>query len=105
MPYNLRQKGHLLYLQVATNEGEQFPITSHVSGFFVNKCSSTKFDPFPRTIMPKNVKGNAHSLLTLISQLSPSFNTAFEALQESNNQKDLLTTFPFQNAIPTAPGS
>ncbi|OOQ87925.1 Clustered mitochondria protein like protein [Penicillium brasilianum] len=103
VPYNLRQKGHLLYLQVITNEGEQFPITSHVSGFFVNKCSNTKFDPFPRTIMPKNVKGNAHSLLTLISQLSPSFNTAFEALQESNNQKDLLTTFPFQNAIPNNP--
>ncbi|GLI72959.1 intracellular distribution of mitochondria [Penicillium ochrochloron] len=103
VPYNLRQKGHLLYLQVITNEGEQFPITSHVSGFFVNKCSNTKFDPFPRTIMPKNVKGNAHSLLTLISQLSPSFNTAFEALQESNNQKDLLTTFPFQNAIPNSP--
>lgn len=103
VPYNLRQKGHLLYLQVITNEGEQFPITAHVSGFFVNKCSNTKFDPFPRTIMPKNVKGNAHSLLTLISQLSPSFNTAFEALQESNNQKDLLTTFPFQNAIPNNP--
>ncbi|KAJ5492863.1 Clustered mitochondria protein [Penicillium diatomitis] len=103
VPYNLRQRGHLLYLQVITNEGEQFPITAHVSGFYVNKCSSTKFDPTPRTIMPKNVKGNAHSLLTLISQLSPSFNEAFEALQESNNQKDLLTTFPFQNAIPNNP--
>ncbi|KAJ5174547.1 Clustered mitochondria protein [Penicillium canariense] len=102
-PYHLRQKGHLLYLQVTTNEGEQFQITSHVSGFFVNKCSNTKFDPFPRTILPKNVKGSAHSLLTLISQLSPSFDTAFEALQESNNQKDLLTTFPFQNAIPNSP--
>ncbi|KAJ5577616.1 Clustered mitochondria protein [Penicillium hispanicum] len=99
-PYYLRQKGHLLYLQVTTNEGEQFQITSHVSGFFVNKCSNTKFDPFPKLI-PK--KGSAHSLLTLISQLSPSFNTAFEALQEYNNQKDLLTTFPFQNAIPNSP--
>ncbi|KAJ5105915.1 hypothetical protein NUU61_003262 [Penicillium alfredii] len=99
-PYHLRQKGHLLYLQVTTNEGEQFQITSHVSGFFVNKCSNSKFDPFPKP-MPK--KANAHSLLTLISQLSPSFNTAFEALQESNNQKDLLTTFPFQNAIPNSP--
>ena len=99
-PYHLRQKGHLLYLQVTTNEGEQFQITSHVSGFFVNKCSNTKFDPFPKP-MPK--KGSAHSLLTLISHLSPSFNTAFEALQELNNQKDLLTTFPFQNAIPNNP--
>ncbi|KAF7590523.1 Intracellular distribution of mitochondria [Aspergillus hancockii] len=100
VPYHLRQKGHLLYLQVTTNEGEQFQITSHVSGFYVNKCSNAKFDPFPKP-MPK--KGSAHSLLTLISHLSPSFTTAFEALQESNNQKDLLTTFPFQNAIPNNP--
>ncbi|BCS22727.1 translation initiation factor 3 subunit CLU1 [Aspergillus puulaauensis] len=99
-PYHLRQKGHLLYLQVTTNEGEQFQITSHVSGFYVNKCSNTKFDPFPKTI-PK--KGSAHSLLNLISQLSPSFDSAFQALQESNNQKDLLTTFPFQNSIPSSP--
>ncbi|KAJ9326529.1 hypothetical protein DTO027B5_240 [Paecilomyces variotii] len=99
-PYHLRQKGHLLYLQVTTNEGEQHQITSHVSGFYVNKCSNSKFDPFPRPA-PKNC--SAHSLLSLIAQLSPSFNTAFQALQESNNKKDLLTTFPFQNAIPNNP--
>ncbi|KAL2868248.1 translation initiation factor 3 subunit CLU1 [Aspergillus lucknowensis] len=99
-PYHLRQKGHLLYLQVTTNEGEQFQITSHVSGFFVNKCSNSKFDPLPKTV-PK--KGSAHSLLNLISQLSPSFDSSFQALQESNNQKDLLTTFPFQNSIPYSP--
>ncbi|OQE47264.1 hypothetical protein PENCOP_c001G06635 [Penicillium coprophilum] len=101
VPYNLRQKGHLLYLVVATNEGEQFQITAHVSGFFVNKCSNIRFDPFPKPTHPK--KGSAHSLLTLISQLSPSFNASFEALQEYNNEKDLLTTFPFQNAIPNSP--
>lgn len=99
-PYHLRQKGHLLYLQVTNNEGEQFQITSHVSGFFVNKCTNSKFDPFPKTV-PK--KGSAHSLLNLISQLSPSFDSAFQELQESNNQKDLLTTFPFQNSIPNSP--
>ncbi|RAK76257.1 translation initiation factor 3 subunit CLU1 [Aspergillus fijiensis CBS 313.89] len=99
-PYHLRQKGHLLYLQVTTNEGEQFQITSHVSGFYVNKCSNMKFDPSPKTI-PKC--GKAHSLLSLIAHLSPSFGSSFEALQESNNKKDLLTTFPFQNAIPNNP--
>ncbi|KAL2364051.1 Intracellular distribution of mitochondria [Blastomyces dermatitidis] len=99
-PYHLRQRGHLLYLQVTTNEGEQHQITSHVSGFYVNKCSNAKFDPFPRPA-PKNY--SAHSLLTLISMLSPSFDSAFKALQESNNKKDLLTTFPFQNSIPNNP--
>ena len=99
-PYHLRQRGHLLYLQVTTNEGEQHQITSTVSGFFLNKCSNNKFDPFPRPA-PKNHK--AHSLLSLVSLLSPSFNSAFDELQAANNKKDLLTTFPFQNAIPANP--
>lgn len=99
-PYHLRQKGHLLYLQVTTNEGEQHHITAHVSGFYVNKSSNTKFDPSPRQ-GPKNF--SAHSLLTLLSQLSPSFDSSFRALQESNSKRDLLTTFPFQNAIPNNP--
>lgn len=99
-PYNLRQRGHLLYLQVTTNEGEQHQITAHVSGFYVNKCSNAKFDPFPRPA-PKNY--SAHSILTLISDMSPSFDKEFKALQDFNNKKDLLTTFPFQNSIPNNP--
>ena len=99
-PYHLRQRGHLLYLQVTTNEGEQYQMTSTVSGFFVNKSSNNKFDPFPRPA-PKN--HSAHSLLSLITLVSPAFNTAFLDLQEANNKKDFLTTFPFQNALPANP--
>lgn len=99
-PYHLRQRGHLLYLQLTTNEGEQHHITANVAGFYVNKSSSNKFDPFPRPA-PKN--HSAHSLLTLISALSPSFNETFVELQKINGRKDLLTTFPFQNAIPANP--
>ena len=99
-PYHLRQRGHLLYLQVTTNEGEQYQITSTVSGFFVSRSSSNKFDPFPRPA-PKN--HSAHSLLSLFASISPSFSKAFLQLQEANNKKDLLTTFPFQNAIPANP--
>lgn len=99
-PYHLRQRGHLLYLQLTTNEGEQHQITATISGFFVNKSSSNKFDPFPRPA-PKNHR--AHSLLSLISILSPSFNETFVELQKVNGRKDLLTTFPFQNAIPANP--
>ena len=99
-PYHLRQRGHLLYLQATTNEGEQHQITATVSGFYVNKSSNNKFDPFPRPA-PKNF--HAHSLLSLLTQLSPSFSSAFLSLQEANNKKDLLTTFPFQNAIPASP--
>lgn len=98
-PY-LRQKGHLLYLQLTTNEGEQYQITSHVSGFFVNKSSNSKFDPFPRA-PPKN--GAAHSLFTLIETLSPSFNSSFSALLDTNNRRDPLANYQFTSAIPSSP--
>ena len=99
-PYHLRQRGHLLYLQLTTIEGDQHHITASTSGFSVNKSSSNKFDPSPRPA-PKN--HSAHSLLSLISILSPSFEDTFVELQKQNSQKDLLTTFPFQNAIPANP--
>ena len=99
-PHHLRQKGHLLYLQLVTNEGEQFQLTSHVSGFFVNQSSGTKFDPFPKTI-PK--AASAHSLLSLIEKLSPSFVTNFRALQEQNSRRDPLLNFPVTHALPSNP--
>ncbi|KAI0390361.1 putative eukaryotic translation initiation factor 3 subunit CLU1/TIF31 [Xylariaceae sp. FL0594] len=99
-PYHLRQKGHLLYLLVTTNEGEQFQITSHVGGFYVNKSSNTKFDPSPRAA-PKAY--SAHSLFTLLSQISPSFLDSFEQLLQFNNRKEPLSTFQMTNAIPAAP--
>lgn len=99
-PAYLRQKGHLLYLTVTTNEGEQFQITGHVGGFFVNKSSNAKFDPFPRQA-PKGA--SAHSLLSLIGEISPSFNESFTKLQEYNNRREPLATFQITNAIPTAP--
>src|SRR5690606_19430301 len=68
-PYHLRQRGHLLYLQVATLENETFHITSHVSGFYVNKSTSQKFDPTPD---PKK-SFHQHSLLNLLKEISPLF--------------------------------
>jgi protein TIF31 len=99
-PYHLRAKGHLLYLQVTTNEGEQFQVTSHVSGFYVNKSTNSKFDPFPRAA-PKDC--SAHSLLTLFSKISPSFDSSFKKLLDFNAKKDLLTIFQLSNAIPANP--
>ncbi|XP_014554251.1 hypothetical protein COCVIDRAFT_28645 [Bipolaris victoriae FI3] len=99
-PYHLRSKGHLLYLVVTTNENEQHHITSHVLGFYVNKSSNASFDPFPRQA-PKDKR--AHSLLTLLEELSPSFRTAFPELLEHNAKKELLTIFQLSNAIPANP--
>ncbi|KAI2630466.1 putative eukaryotic translation initiation factor 3 subunit CLU1/TIF31 [Xylaria nigripes] len=99
-PYHLRQKGHLLYLLVTTNEGEQYQITSHVGGFYVNKSSNSKFDPSPR---PAPKASSAHSLFTLLGQISPSFLGSFEQLLQFNNRKEPLSTFQMTNAIPAAP--
>lgn len=99
-PPHLRQKGHFLYLLLTTNEGEQYQITSCVSGFFVNRSSNSKFDPFPRPA-PKNAA--AHSLFTLIGNLSPSFATSFKALMSLNNKRDPLASFQLTNAIPSSP--
>ncbi|KAI1337779.1 putative eukaryotic translation initiation factor 3 subunit CLU1/TIF31 [Xylariaceae sp. FL0016] len=99
-PYHLRQKGHLLYLLVTTNEGEQYQITSHVGGFYVNKSSNSKFDPMPRAA-PKG--HSAHSLLTLMTQISTSFSESFEQLLQYSSRRDPLSTFQITNAIPAAP--
>ncbi|RKF53868.1 Clustered mitochondria protein-like protein [Golovinomyces cichoracearum] len=99
-PYHLRQKGHLMYLLLTTNEGEQYQITSHISGFYVNKSSNMKFDPYPRG-PPKAF--SAHSLLTLLSDISPSFSGSFEKLLEFNNSKEPLSTFQISNTISANP--
>jgi protein TIF31 len=99
-PYHFRQKGHLLYLQVTTNEGDQYQITSHVGGFYVNKSSNAKFDPFPRATPKAHA---AHSLLSLISEISTSFEESFNKLQESNNKREPLATYQITNASPASP--
>lgn len=99
-PVYLRQKGHLLYLIVTTNEGEQYQITSHVGGFYVNRSSNSKFDPSPRA-PPKGIAG--HSLLTVLEKISPSFSSLFAQFQEVANKRDPLATFQITNATPAAP--
>jgi protein TIF31 len=99
-PYHLRQKGHLLYLLVTTNEGDQYQITSHVSGFYVNKSTNSKFDPFPRGA-PKAY--SSHSLLSLMSEISTSFDASFQRLQEFNALKEPLATYQISNATPASP--
>ena len=99
-PPCLRQQGHLLYLELITNEGEHYQITCHNAGFFVNRSSNNKFDPFPQPA-PKNA--TAHSLFHLIAILSPSFTKSFEALLDWNNRRDPLANLQMTNAIPSCP--
>ncbi|KAH3899902.1 related to Clustered mitochondria protein homolog [Saccharomycodes ludwigii] len=48
VPSFYKCRGHTLYLQVVTLEGEVFHITGDSAGFYVNKSSSNKFDPSPK---------------------------------------------------------
>lgn len=99
-PYHLRMQGHLLYLQVTTQEGEQHHITSHTTGFYLNKSTTAKFDPSPRP-PPKDI--HAHSLITLLERLSPLFGQRFRELQEYNGARDPLASYAISNSIPAAP--
>ncbi|KAL2352864.1 clustered mitochondria-domain-containing protein [Cryomyces antarcticus] len=98
-PYHLRSQGHLLYLLIHPFDTDPLQITAHVSGFYVNKSTQGKFDPSPRS--EKNFK--AHSLLTLLSQISGAFRERFEALQKFNSQRDPLSAYQLSNAIPASP--
>src|SRR5690606_28990134 len=99
-PCHLRQKGHLMYLVATTNEGEQYQITSYVGGFYVNKSSNAKFDPFPKG----TPKGHpAHSLLSLLELISPIFTESVAKLHEHSGRKDPLAAFQITHAIPAAP--
>ncbi|KAK0255829.1 Intracellular distribution of mitochondria [Friedmanniomyces endolithicus] len=99
-PHHLRMRGHLLYLQATTLEGDQYYITSHVTGFYVNRSTNAKFDPEPR-VMSK--LSRAHSLITLLSQVSDKFAPQFVQLQEYNGQRDPLASYALSNSIPAAP--
>ncbi|KAF2486553.1 clustered mitochondria-domain-containing protein [Neohortaea acidophila] len=99
-PYHLRMRGHLLYLQVTTLEGEQHYITSSVCGFYVNKSTNNRFDASPRNGAKSS---STHSLMALLSQISPAFDQSLKKLQEHNAQRDPLASYQPSNALPAAP--
>ncbi|KAK5111030.1 hypothetical protein LTR62_005405 [Meristemomyces frigidus] len=99
-PYHHRMRGHLLYLQVTTLEGDQHYITSHITGFYVNRSTNAKFDPEPRSMSKTS---RAHSLITLLSEISDKFAAQFVRLQEYNGQRDPLASYALSNSIPAAP--
>ncbi|GAV26572.1 hypothetical protein PMKS-000026 [Pichia membranifaciens] len=78
-PSDLRRKvaGDLFYLQAQTLEGEIFNITAHVSGFFVNNSSNTKFDGSVHSFNSTRVVKN-YSLISLLKSLSPMFESQIE---------------------------
>ncbi|KAK4157107.1 clustered mitochondria-domain-containing protein [Chaetomidium leptoderma] len=99
-PAQWRQKGHLIYLAITTNEGEQYHVTGHVGGFFLNNSNKDKFNPMPRTDAKA---ASAHSLFTLLGNISTSFAKSFAEFQQFANTKEPLATFQIGNTVPSAP--
>ena len=83
VPAFYKNKGHLLYLQASTLENETFHITTSISGFYVNKSSSVKFDPSPKDeFEPK------FNLIDLLTQVSKKFHQHVTSLRNKLSSTD-----------------
>ncbi|KAG1650872.1 Clustered mitochondria [Nymphon striatum] len=92
-PAPRKMKGDLLYLYVITLEDKRFHITACTRGFYVNHSSEEEFNP--RAVNSKQI---CHSLIDLLSQISPSFKRNFTMLQRKRTQKHPFERFatPYQ---------
>ncbi|PVV01120.1 hypothetical protein BB560_004473 [Smittium megazygosporum] len=92
-------KGDLLYIELTTLENATFFITASISGFYVNKSTSSFFDPSP-VDPPKE----SHSLITLLRKISPKFTKNLESIQTSGSTRYPLELIPLNaSAQPVAP--
>ncbi|CCF55646.1 hypothetical protein KAFR_0A02080 [Kazachstania africana CBS 2517] len=82
-PAFYKSKGHLLYLHAVTLEGESVHITAVPSGFYINKSTNIKFDPYPRE-SEDGAHSNApifNSLMSLLSAHSKKFSSHVAQLE------------------------
>ncbi|CAL8280497.1 unnamed protein product [Arctogadus glacialis] len=75
-PGNRKMHGDLMYLNVVTVEGRDLNITASTRGFYLNQSTAFTFNPKPA--LPKTL---SHSLVELLSQVSPVFRRTFSTLQ------------------------
>ncbi|XP_068455877.1 clustered mitochondria protein homolog isoform X2 [Clinocottus analis] len=81
-PGNRKMHGDLMYLNVLTMEDKELNITSSTRGFYLNQSTTFNFNPKPA--LPKIL---CHSLVELLSQVSPAFRKTFSALQKKRLQQ------------------
>uniref|UniRef100_A0A8C4P0E3 Clustered mitochondria protein homolog n=1 Tax=Dicentrarchus labrax TaxID=13489 RepID=A0A8C4P0E3_DICLA len=81
-PGNRKMHGDLMYLNVLTMEDRELNITSSTRGFYLNQSTAFNFNPKPA--VPKIL---CHSLVELLSQVSPAFRKTFSALQKKRVQQ------------------
>uniref|UniRef100_A0A8D3BCA0 Clustered mitochondria protein homolog n=1 Tax=Scophthalmus maximus TaxID=52904 RepID=A0A8D3BCA0_SCOMX len=99
-PGNRKMHGDLMYLNVLTMEDRELNITSSTRGFYLNQSTAFNFNPKPAA--PKLL---CHSLVELLSHVSPAFRKNFSALQKRRVQQHPYERFaaPFQVFAWTAP--
>lgn len=74
--------GDLMYLYVVTMEDKRFHISACPRGFYVNQSSDDDFNP-----RPNNPSYLCHSLIDLLSQISPAFRRSFSQMQKKRTQR------------------
>ncbi|XP_076435159.1 clustered mitochondria protein homolog [Babylonia areolata] len=88
-PGNRRMHGDLLYLYVVTLEDKRYHITASTRGFYLNQSTEDCFNP--RAAQPRYL---SHSLIDLLSQISPSFKRNFAMLLKRRGQKHPFERVP-----------
>ncbi|XP_068173701.1 clustered mitochondria protein homolog isoform X2 [Antennarius striatus] len=99
-PGNRKMHGDLMYLYIVTVEERHVSITASTRGFYLNQSTTYTFNP-----KPANPSFLTHSLVELLSQISPAFKKNFTALQKKRVQRHLFERIatPFQVYSWTAP--
>uniref|UniRef100_A0AAR2K973 Clustered mitochondria protein homolog n=1 Tax=Pygocentrus nattereri TaxID=42514 RepID=A0AAR2K973_PYGNA len=85
-PGNRKMHGDLMYLNVVTMEDRHCSVTASTRGFYINQSTTYSFNPKPAS--PSVL---SHSLVELLSQISPVFKKNFIALL-----KKRTSTHPFE---------
>uniref|UniRef100_A0A8D3DXA1 Clustered mitochondria protein homolog n=1 Tax=Scophthalmus maximus TaxID=52904 RepID=A0A8D3DXA1_SCOMX len=99
-PGNRKMHGDLMYLYMVTVEERHISVTASTRGFYLNQSTTYTFNP-----KPANPSFLSHSLVELLSQISPAFKKNFTALQKKRVQRhpfERIAT-PFQVYSWTAP--
>lgn len=99
-PGNRKIHGDLMYLYVVTLEEKHYHISACSRGFYINQSSDEDFNPKPSS--PSHL---CHSLIELLSQVSPMFKRHFGVLQKKRNQRHPFerVATPYQLYAWTAP--
>ena len=74
--------GDLMYLYVVTMEDKRYHISACPRGFYVNQSTDDEFNP-----RPNNPSYLCHSLIDLLSQISPAFRRSFSQMQKKRTQR------------------